>query len=154
MAELSLSYDSFGRLVIELPGGESYAGVVPVRAYPFSAPTELISFVDDHGHEVHMLRSIAELTPQARKLLEDDLKRREFMPVIEKIHSVSSSAEPSDWLVMTDRGQTTFTLTSEDHIRRLPPNGALIADEHGIRYRIMDLAALDVHSRRILRWYL
>lgn len=154
MADLSLSYDSFGRLVVELPGGEQHVGVVPVRAYPFTAPTELISLVDEQGHEVYLVRSLSDLPSATQSLLKEDLKRREFMPVIQKIHSVSSSAEPSDWLVTTDRGQTTFTLTSEDHIRRLPPNGALIADEHGIRYRIMDLAALDAHSRRILRWYL
>jgi hypothetical protein len=154
MADLSLSYDSFGRLVVELPGGEQHVGVVPVRAYPFSAPTELISLVDEQGHEVYLVRNLSDLPSATQSLLKEDLKRREFMPVIQKIHSVSSSAEPSDWLVTTDRGQTTFTLTSEDHIRRLPPDGALIADEHGIRYRIMDLAALDAHSRRILRWYL
>lgn len=154
MPEFRLSYDPFGQLTIELASGERHVGVVPIRAYPFSAPAEWISFVDEHGREVHLLRRLDDLGAEARALLQQDLKRREFMPVIQQIHSVSSSAEPSDWLVTTDRGQTTFTLTSEDHIRRLPPNGALIADEHGIRYRIVDLSALDPHSRRILRWYL
>ena len=151
---LDLAYDPFGRLVLSLPAGERFCGVVPVRGFPFSAPGTCISFCDEHGHEVFFLTDLAQLAPPLRQLLEADLARREFIPVIRSIYSVSAGAEPTDWHVLTDRGETRFVLNNEDSIRRMGPHGALVTDSPGIRFRIEDTAALDAHSRRILRRYL
>ncbi len=60
----------------------------------------------------------------------------------------------SQWFVKTDRGDTSFELPSEDNIRRMGSDGALLIDSHGIRYRITSVPQLDAHSRRILRQYL
>ena len=151
---LSLEYDPFGRLVLTTPAGERHVGVFPVRAFPFSAPATCVAFCDEHGHEVYFLSELADLAAKARELVEADLERREFIPVIRRIVSVSPGAEPTEWHVETDRGETRFTLNSEDSIRRMGPNGALITDSHGIRFRIDDSQKLDAHSRRILRRYL
>jgi hypothetical protein len=151
---LSLAYDPFGRLVLSLPSGEQYCGVVPVRGFPFSAPGTCISFCDEQGHEVFFLTDLAQLSPATRQLLEADLARREFIPVIRSIDSVSAGAEPTEWHVLTDRGETRFVLNNEDSIRRMGSHGALITDSHGIRFRIEDTRALDAISRRVLRRYL
>lgn len=153
-ASLTLEYDPFGRLVLSTSAGERHEGVFPVRAFPFSSPATCISFCDEEGHEVFFLPDLAHLPPAARTLLEADLARREFIPVIRRIVSVSPGAEPTEWHVQTDRGEAHFTLNSEDNIRRMGPHGALITDSHGIRFRIEDSRALDPHSRRILRRYL
>jgi hypothetical protein len=129
-------------------------GVVPVRGFPFSAPTEWISFCDEHGHEVFCLPDVSQLDSETRAVLEGELARREFIPVIRQIHSVSAGAEPTDWHVTTDRGETRFSLASEDNIRRMGPAAALVTDSHGIRYLIDDLASLDARSRRTLRRYM
>lgn len=151
---IALRYDAFGRLVLTDPEGREHPGVVPVRAFPFTTPTQWISFCDERGREVFCLSDLDSLTPTVRETLEADLAKREFIPVIERVESVSAGADPTDWNVLTDRGPTRFVLTSEDHIRRLGPHGALITDSHGIRYRILDDRILDSHSRRILRRYL
>lgn len=151
---IDLAYDPFGRLVLTTPAGERFSGVMPVRAFPFSAHDECISFCDDHGHEVYFLPALADLPGAVRTLLEADLARREFIPVIRQIYSVSPGAEPTRWHVLTDRGEARFVLNSEDSIRRMGTDGALIADSHGVRFRIDDSRALDPHSRRILRRYL
>jgi hypothetical protein len=151
---LELAYDSFGRLLLTLPDGTSHTGVIPVRCFPFTDPTQWISFCDADGHEVFCLTGMSELPTETRKLLEADLARREFVPVIQTIRSVSPGAEPTEWDVVTDRGDTRFTLTSEDQIRRLGLQSAIVTDAHGVRYQIPSLEALDVSSRRILRRYL
>jgi hypothetical protein len=151
---IALDYDAFGRLVLSLPTGERHCGVVPVRGFPFSAPETCISFCDEHGHEVFFLTDLAQLATPVRQLLEADLARREFIPVIRRIDSVSAGAEPTEWHVLTDRGETRFVLNNEDNIRRMGPRGALITDSHGIRFRIEDIRELDAHSRRVLRRYL
>lgn len=151
---VTLEYDDFGRLILTVPSGARHVGVVPVRGFPFSAPSTCISFCDTNGREVYFLADVAHIEPSVRDLLEGDLARREFIPRIQRIYSVSTGAEPTDWHVLTDRGETRFVLNNEDSIRRLGVSGALITDSHGVRLKIEDTRVLDSTSRRILRRYL
>lgn len=153
-ATIALHLDAFGRLVLALPGGDLVAGVVPVRCFPFSAPFERVSLCDEHGHEVHCIEDLSALPPEVRNLLERELARREFVPVILEVLDISPATEPSSWRVRTDRGDTRFVLASEDHVRRLGPHGVLIADSEGVRFRVLDTRTLDPRSRKLLKRYL
>ena len=128
-------------------------GVAPVRCFPLSAPESWISFCDERGREVHSLGDPAALDEESKRILASELARREFIPQIRRIHAISAGAEPTTWEVTTDRGDTRFVLPSEDHVRRLG-DGALITDEHGIRYRIGEIRSLDKASRKLLQRYL
>jgi hypothetical protein len=150
----TLEYDPFGHLVLTAPDGGQHRSVIPVRGFPFSAPTTCISFCDHRGQEVYFLPDLEQLQSPVRQLLEADLARREFIPRILAIYSVSAGAEPTDWHVLTDRGETRFVLNNEDSIRRMGPWAALITDSHGVRLRIDDTRTLDAPSRRLLRRYL
>lgn len=151
---MDLATNSLGQLLLILPDGTTHAGVCPVRCFPHSQREEWISLCDEQGRELLLLEDLTVLDSAARALLRRELASREFMPVIERIEAVSAGAEPSHWRVVTDRGATSFVLTTEDQIRRLDPRGAVITDSHGVRYSIPDTQALDPHSRRILRRYL
>ncbi|MGI5863584.1 MAG: DUF1854 domain-containing protein [Myxococcales bacterium] len=150
---IGLRYDAFGRLVLTTAEGAEHVGVVPVRCFPFSAPSGAISFCDEAGHEVCCLGSLDELPPKTRSFLEADLARRELVPVIRRINRVSSGPEPTFWHVETDRGETSFQLPGEDHVRRMG-EGALITDSHGLHFRIVRIRALDARSRKFLERYL
>ena len=149
-----LHHDALGRLVVTLANGESHSGVVPVRAFPFSAPDQWISLCDESGHEVLCLIDLADLSAEAREQLSAELARREFIPRILHILRVDEGGVSSQWFVKTDRGDTNFELPSEDNIRHMGSDGALLIDSYGIRYRIISVPQLDAHSRRILRRYL
>lgn len=151
---LTLSYDPFGRLVLTRASGEVHVGVVPVRAFPFSHPNGWCVLCDEDGHEIACLPELDGLPAETRRLLETDLAAREFIPRIERICSVSPGAEPTEWHVVTDRGETRFELNSEDHLRPMGQHAVLITDAHGVRYLIADRRALDAHSRRVVRRYL
>lgn len=153
-ADFDLERDAFGQLVLTLADGRRHAGVSVVRAFPLSAPGEHIAVVGSDGHELAWIAHLDAVPPGLRALIEDELKQREFMPVIRRLLNVSSVVTPSQWQVDTDRGQTRFTLKSEDDIRRLGDGSLLIADSHGVHYRIPDLQALDRHSRRLLDRFL
>jgi hypothetical protein len=86
--------------------------------------------------------------------LDEELARREFMPVIERVMQVSSATDPSRWKVETDRGPTEFLLKSEDDVRRVGPRGAILLDAAGMRYLVPDTRRLDAASRRVLERYL
>ena len=152
--QIGLSLDSFGRVVLQTPDGKTHVGVEPVRAFPISDPGRWISFSDADGHEVLCLQSADGLAPETRKLLDDELALREFVPIIERITGVSGETSPSDWEVVTDRGPTRFTLDSEDDVRRVAPFRVLITDAQKLRYQIPDSRTLDRKSRRILDRFL
>lgn len=149
-----LSRDPFGRLVFTGADGEAQEGVVPIRAFPITAPDQAIALVDQHGHELAWIEQLSDLPEEPRAIIEAELASREFVPEIRRIRSTSSFVTPSTWQVETDRGETSFILKGEEDIRRLTPAELLITDSHGIYYLIRDRFALDHPSRKILDRFL
>jgi hypothetical protein len=152
MQELSLRRDAFGRLVLEL-AGQAHVGVLPVRAFPLTAPEEGLSLVSAEGHELAWVARWAELPTATQALLHEELAPREFMPEVRRLVAVSSFATPSTWTVQTDRGDAQFVLKGEEDIRRLGA-GLLISSGHGVVYRVRETAALDRASRKLLERFL
>ncbi len=149
-----LHHDALGRLVLTQADGQEFVDVEPSRAFPISDPSNRISIRDSRGREIRWIESLAELPPDVREVLETDLHRREFMPIVKRIVHMTAFTEPSQWDVETDRGRTQFLLGNEDDVHRLEGHRAVIIDTHGIRYLIPDTRKLDYHSRRILERYL
>ena len=148
-----LECDSWGQLVLIGPDGTREAGVVPSRAFPVSDKGHWVSLCNSEGHEVLAIPDLAEVPGDVRQVLEDALAEREFVPVILKIYSATFQ-EPLAWRVETDRGPTSFLVSSEADVRRIEPAQASVTDSHGIRYWIPDIHRLDRASRRLLEHFL
>ncbi|UUX96489.1 DUF1854 domain-containing protein [Aquabacterium sp. J223] len=153
-AALTLHRNALGRLVLTLPDGTRHEGVVPVRAFPLAAPEEGLSLVSAEGREVAWVHRLAELDAGQRRLLEEELAPREFIPRIERLVAVSSFITPCTWTVETDRGPTDFQLKAEEDIRRLPGGALLISAGSGVLFSVTDRFALDRPSRRLLERFL
>jgi hypothetical protein len=154
-ADFSLDRNVWGQLVLVLPDGRRVEGVEVVRAFPISEPGEYVSICDAESHELICIEDPSSLPPAVLELLEEELQRREFVPVVLRIDSVSADTDPSQWRIVTNRGPTSFFMEDSDHdVRRLGPNRILLVDTHGIRYLIPDTQRLDSGSRRILDRYL
>ncbi|MFC7515287.1 DUF1854 domain-containing protein [Herbaspirillum sp. GCM10030257] len=153
MSNFTLSRNAFGKLVFTSPEGV-HEGVVPVRAFPIGAPDEGIALVDIDGHELAWIDRLADLPGPVRELLEEELKSREFLPVIKRIRDVSTFAVPSTWEVETDRGVARFVLKGEEDIRRVAESTLLIADSHGVQYLLRNTEALDKASKKLLDRFL
>jgi hypothetical protein len=155
MAEsFSIQRDDQGRLSVTDAQGRRHENVEPIRAFPISDPEHWISLCDPNGRTVAQVSDLNELPIEQRELLREELTRREFVPVIRRIDSISSLAEPCEWFVETDRGPTSFVLNSDEHVRKLGSDKALILDSHGLRYLVPDAKQLDSHSRKLLARYL
>ena len=146
--------DAHGKLVFIDEQGQEHLGVVPVQAFPIDAPGEHVSVVGADGHELAFIERLSDINPETRQLLLDEIAQREFVPVIDRLLSVSTFSTPSTWTVRTDRGMSSFVLKGEEDIRRLRGNGLLITDNHGLTYRVLDMRALDRLSRRLLDRFL
>lgn len=152
--DIRLTRNAFGRLVLVTSEGRLHEGVVPVRAFPNSAPGESIALVASDGHELAWIERLSDLRAETAALIDEELASRDFVPEILRLRHVSSFATPSTWTVETDRGDTVFVLKGEEDIRRLGRSGLLIADRHGIQFLVRDLSALDHTSRRLLDRFL
>ena len=154
-APFVLERTSLGKLVLTSAQGERFIGVLPVRAFPILAPEEGISLLSTEGHEVAWVDRLSDLPAGYQSLIEEELARREFMPVLVRIVDVSSFSTPCTWTVETDRGRTEFVLRGDEDIRRIGTGRSLlVADAHGIHYLVPDQKALDAQSKRILDRFL
>ena len=151
----TLERDAWGQLVLRFADGRSVVGVEVARGFPISAPGEYVSICDAQGHEILCIEDPSTLPPDVFDILNEELARREFVPIVRRIERVYADSDPSQWQVVTDRGPTTFLIEDSDNdVRRLGPNRILLVDTHRIRYLIPDTRQLDTHSRRILDRYL
>ena len=149
-ARFELHRNARGKLVLSFPGGPTWEGVVPVRAFPIQSPEWGISLLNAEGHEVAWVDALTELAQPAQDLIREALESREFMPEIQAILNVSGFTTPCTWRVRTDRGETSFVLRGAEDIRRLNGNTLLITDSHGIHFLIRNTEALSRDSRKIL----
>lgn len=150
----SLEHDAHGKLVLRRADGTVRTGVHPVRAFPLSDPDGALSIVGTDGRELAWIERRDALDAATLALVDAELARREFTPVIERLIAVSTFSTPSEWTVQTDRGRTSFVLKGEEDIRRLGDGALLVTDSHGVGWRVVDQHALDRRSRRLLERFL
>ncbi len=141
--------DGHGRLDFVDAHGREHIDVDVLRAFPVTAPSGPVAIIAADGGELAWVQSLATQPSSLRTLLERELSVREFLPVIERIESVSV-AEPTEWSVITDRGPHRFRVAHTDDIARQPDGSVFITDTFGMRYRILSIAGLDLHSRRLV----
>jgi hypothetical protein len=151
--DLRLHHDAWGRLVFTTADGVEHVGVDPVRAFPISEPSGAVSILTADGQELAWIECLTDLPLETRRLVEDELAKRHFLPTIERIAAIAGITETA-WTVHTDRGQTRFTLKSEEDVRRIAGTRIIITDGHGIRYLIPDYRRLDAASLRLLERYI
>ncbi|NBW87044.1 MAG: DUF1854 domain-containing protein [Planctomycetia bacterium] len=143
-----LERHAHGRLDFVATDGGRHSNVDVLRAFPVTAAAGPVAIVAGAGGELAWIDALADEPAELRTLLERELAQREFLPLIERIDSVSDS-EPPEWTVLTDRGPHRFKVDSADDIAHQPDGGAFVSDTHGVRYRIPNVDALDGRSRRL-----
>ncbi|MPN04444.1 hypothetical protein SDC9_151682 [bioreactor metagenome] len=151
-----LSRNAHGRLTLRLSSdGIEHVGVLPVRAFPISAPDDGLSLFGTDGHELAWIDHMSQLSAEQRTLIEEELAAREFVPTIQKLVAVSTFATPSTWTVETDRGPFDLVLKAEEDIRKLDGRThLLITASDGLQFRVRDSGALDKQSRKLLSRFL
>ena len=147
-------HDPLGRLVYRDASGCQYVGVIPVRGFPVSEPDYGVSNCDTEGRGLLDGLLDEPFMNDARAAIEVELTHREFLPVLRKVVRISTNSEPCEWEVETNRGATRFVLRTDEDVRRLDGERALVTDAQGVSYLIEDLRALDPASRRYLERYL
>jgi hypothetical protein len=153
-ANLSLRRTAAGSLVLTDASGVEHANVIPVRLFPLTDPTHWISLTDAGGQELACVKDVDSLPDEDRTILLDAVARRDFVPVIQVIHSIRRAVHGYEWFVTTNRGDTNFCVEDDESVESLGGGNIVVIDEGNTRYRIPSVAALDAKSRqRFERYY-
>ncbi len=126
-----------------------------VRQFPFECEWEFISVLNAEQEEMGIVRATALFAGDMRELLEEELRRRYYSPVILSIQNVKERYGFSYWKVQTREGEVSFTL--HDTYRSLIRAGEkrlILLDVNGNRFEIPDVTALDRKSYKKIELYL
>lgn len=134
-----------------LADGSSHEPVDFYRAFPFSAPNDLVAVRDGAGAELGILAPLEEFPATDREIVLAELQRRYFAPRITRVDVLDERFGQSHWRVTTNAGPTRFTVQNEHtNLRDLPDGTLLLIDVDGNRYRLAARAELEPRLRRKL----
>ena len=137
-----------------LADGTIVKNLIPMSLFPLSEDNKNIVILDEKQQEVFYIDDLQQLEPQLANDIQVALLRNRFILKLLKIHKVSSLRPPAEWKVLTDRGESSLVFSSEEAIRRLPEDAALIQDSQGIRYLVTKISSLDSSSRKVVEYYI
>ena len=130
---------------------DEWGDVSLIRLFPLSEPEHWIALIAKNGEEIGILRDLAPLPAEARRLARDELRRRYLVPQIERILACRTRNEVVEWTVETDRGRGKFlTRNLREQVKEPLPSRLTLIDVEGNRYDIPNVLALDPDSRRRL----
>ncbi|MEI6653658.1 MAG: DUF1854 domain-containing protein [Verrucomicrobiota bacterium] len=147
-AHFDLQRCAAGTLVLTDAAGTRHDKVLPVRLFPLTDPTRWIAITNAMGQELVCIENADDLPGDVRKILFEALAERDFVPVIQVIHTIRHAALGCEWFVTTDRGKTRFCVENDENVEALGGGNVVVIDQHNTRYRIPALAALDPKSRQ------
>ncbi|MEG6613669.1 DUF1854 domain-containing protein [Pseudoclostridium thermosuccinogenes] len=144
-----------GFLSLTTKDGRKYPRVDLYRAFPFTKPREYISVREPESKEIGVkakeigvIRCLDDFPENIAKLIEEQLDRRYFSPVIIKINNIKEEFGYYYWDVLTDVGTCRFTVRGGHNIVPIGEDSGriLIIDVDGNRFEIKDYASLDKKS--------
>ncbi|MBQ9773105.1 MAG: DUF1854 domain-containing protein [Clostridia bacterium] len=125
------------------------------RQFPFELQWEFISVLNEDQEELGIIRDVALFEGETREILTEELRRRYYAPVIERIHSVKERYGFSYWRVQTPEGDVSFTLhDTYRSIIHAGENRLILLDVNGNRFEIPDASVLDRKSYKRIELYL
>ncbi len=126
---------------------------IPVRlawVRPLTGFGKEVSILDaKKKKELAMLTEPNHPDPETRKIIEEELQYRYFLPKITRIIKTEAQVGNRYWDVETDRGQRQFILKSPStNVLWVNTDRCIIKDTMGNCYEIESLKSLDPHSRQ------
>ena len=153
-ARIRVERDPAGQVVVYLPGrDEPVQNARVARCFPWSFPHAYISMRGGDGKEIAFLKSLDELDPSSRAVVERELRDHVFNPRIRRVLNVKHEFGVTTIEAETDRGNVSFQVRSRDDVRLLSPTRALFRDADGNAYEVPDINALDRAGRKALEQY-
>jgi hypothetical protein len=137
------------RLTIEEE--RSWIRVGVARAFPMSDPAHYIGFLDGAGKDIGLIIDPDQLDAESRKVVDEELDRRYFIPVVDRVIKAREEFGTVYWNVETDRGPKEYVVRNlRDNIQELSSSRVIITDVDGNRFEFRDVNKLDGRSQAII----
>ena len=137
------------RLTIE--SDRSWAKVTVARAFPLSDPDHYLGFLDGGGKDIGLLVDPGPLDSESKQIVDEELEKRYFVPVVERVLSVKEEFGTVYWKVETDKGPKEIVVRNlRDNLQELSSTRVIIIDVDGNRFEIPDTNKLDGKSLGII----
>ena len=121
------------------------------RAFPLLHSDRYIGLILADGEELGMLENSQGLDPQSLALLEQELEKTYFLPIILEFRSIGEEHNVIFADVETSSGpRTIYVRGYRNKIRSLPGNRAIIEDVDGNRYEVRNLDSFPKLTQDIL----
>ncbi len=137
-------------LRVTIEDDRSCLRVVPIRSFPISMRDKYISIRDMKGNELGIIKDPKELDKESYKVLEEEIYKRYFVPVILKIRSIRDKLGIVEWEVITDRGFRKFLTRSIHDSIEETDRGFIIKDIENNRYELREYSELDPKSAKLV----
>ena len=132
-------------------GSDVYEDIRVRRAFPLLHTERYIGFQLADGEELGMLEDLRELDTQSRAVLDQELEKMYFLPVILEFGDMGEEHNVIFADVVTSSGpRTIYVRGYRNKIRSLPGNRAIIEDVEGNRYEVRDLDSFSTLTCDIL----
>ena len=130
--------------------GEDEKQVHVLRCFPWSEPSQYVSLRDEDGIEFALVRDVADLAPDSRRVLEETLIDAGFVLQVEAVLELDKEIEIRTWKVRTRQGERSFQTRLDDWPREVPGGGLVIRDVAGDLYHVAAPGMLDAKSQKLL----
>ncbi len=150
-SDIQLFYQPKDRLRMTVGDERSYPTVKPAWAAPLSRPNAHLALLDGKGEEITTLVDPNALPPDSQVAVREELRRRYLTATVTAITSAKFEYGATYWKVQSDRGEREFVTQSlQENALWLSRTHLMLLDVDGNRFEILDIEALDAHSRAFI----
>jgi hypothetical protein len=136
---------------LTLQDDRSWIKISVARAFPLSDPDHYLGFLDANGKDAGLLIDPSQLDAESLKVVHEELEKRYFVPVVERVLSVKEEFGTIYWVVETDRGEKEIIARNlRDNLMELASSRVIITDVDGNRFEFPDINKLDNKSQGII----
>ncbi len=136
---------------LTLENQRSWTRAQSMRAFPLTDPDHYIGFLDCANKDIGLIVDPSQLDAESRSVVEQDLEKRYFVPLIRKVYSVKEEFGTIAWDVDTDKGRRELLVRNiRDNLQELTSSRVIVTDVDGNRFEFPDISRLDSRTQGII----
>lgn len=121
------------RIRMEYSGGEAMDDIQFTKLFPHTIPDDYVAVYNDKEY-LGILKNLSDLDVSSKKIAEEELWRRYFIPTITKLNKLQHKTHCIIWDVQTDRGNRIIRTKGFQESLIEINDKLILADELGNRY--------------------
>lgn len=140
-----------GFLGLRIGGRRPFKRVHLYRMFPLSEPERFISVRDEKENEIGVIESLRSFPDETVQMLAEELARRYYSPVIERLISLKEEFGYTYWDSETNAGVCRFTVKGGgSNVFQVADDTLLVIDVDGNRFTFPDFEKTEAKYLKII----